>query len=151
MNVVSRVKGMAEKISDECSLFMIRHQGGYLMMTALLGVLSSDCSLCAGRARAVGNAGHRRAEPARAFAGRPGRQGACDSRSLCVRWLALRGALDGGGVFIGCGGDSWAACQYRYGDLPGLQRGQLYIGRLIHATPSADDRQTDRACWISHG
>ena len=40
MNVISRVKRMSEKISDECSLVMIRYQGGYLMMTALLGVLS---------------------------------------------------------------------------------------------------------------
>ena len=39
MNVVSRVKEKAGKISDECSLFIIRHQGGYLMMAALLGVL----------------------------------------------------------------------------------------------------------------
>jgi type IV secretory pathway VirB2 component (pilin) len=39
MNVSSRVKGMSERISDECSLFMIRHQGGYLVMTALLGML----------------------------------------------------------------------------------------------------------------
>jgi len=39
MNIVSRVKEKAGKISDECSLFIIRHQGGYLLMTALLGVL----------------------------------------------------------------------------------------------------------------
>ena len=40
MNVISRVKGMAGKISDECSLVMIGHPRGYLMMTGLLGVLS---------------------------------------------------------------------------------------------------------------
>src|SRR6266705_3151566 len=39
MNLVSRVKGTSGRISDECSLFMIRHQGGYLVMTALLGIL----------------------------------------------------------------------------------------------------------------
>jgi type IV secretory pathway VirB2 component (pilin) len=38
MNVVSRVKETAGKISDDCTLFIIRHQGGYLLMTALLGV-----------------------------------------------------------------------------------------------------------------
>ena len=40
MNVVSRVKGMSERISDECSLVLIRYPQGYLIMTALLGVLS---------------------------------------------------------------------------------------------------------------
>ena len=40
MNVISRVKGMAGKISDECSLVMIGYPRGYLIMTALLGVLS---------------------------------------------------------------------------------------------------------------
>jgi type IV secretory pathway VirB2 component (pilin) len=40
MNVVARVKGMSERISDECSLVMIRYPRGYLMMMALLGVLS---------------------------------------------------------------------------------------------------------------
>ena len=40
MNLISRVKGMSERISDECSLVMIRYPQGYLIMTALLGVLS---------------------------------------------------------------------------------------------------------------
>src|SRR5437773_11914369 len=40
MNISSRVKGMAGNISDECSLVMIGHPRGYLIMTGLLGVLS---------------------------------------------------------------------------------------------------------------
>jgi hypothetical protein len=40
MNLVSRVKGMSERISDECSLVMIGHPQSYLIMTGLLGVLS---------------------------------------------------------------------------------------------------------------
>src|SRR6266702_8192339 len=40
MDVISRVKGMTGNISDECSLVMIGHPRGYLMMTGLLGVLS---------------------------------------------------------------------------------------------------------------
>jgi type IV secretory pathway VirB2 component (pilin) len=40
MNGISRVKGMAQNISDECSLVMIGHPRGYLIMTGLLGVFS---------------------------------------------------------------------------------------------------------------
>lgn len=40
MNFISRVKVMAGKISDECALVMIGYPRGYLIMTALLGVLS---------------------------------------------------------------------------------------------------------------
>jgi type IV secretory pathway VirB2 component (pilin) len=40
MNLISRAKEMSERISDECSLVMIRYPRGYLMMMALLGVLS---------------------------------------------------------------------------------------------------------------
>jgi len=40
MNLVARVKGMSERISDECSLIIIRYPRGYFMMMALLGVLS---------------------------------------------------------------------------------------------------------------
>ena len=40
MNSIYRVKGMARNISDECSLVMIGHPRGYLIMTGLLGVLS---------------------------------------------------------------------------------------------------------------
>ena len=40
MNVICIVKRLEGKISDECSLFIIRHPSGYLITTALLGVLS---------------------------------------------------------------------------------------------------------------
>ena len=40
MNGISRVKGMARNISDECWLVLIGHPRGYLIMTGLLGVLS---------------------------------------------------------------------------------------------------------------
>ena len=40
MNVISRVKGMAGKIRDDCSLVMIGHPRAYLIMTGFLGVLS---------------------------------------------------------------------------------------------------------------
>ena len=40
MNVFSRVKVMSRNIGEECSLFMIRYPRGYLIATALVGVLS---------------------------------------------------------------------------------------------------------------
>lgn len=40
MNLISRVKAMSGKINDECSLVMIGHAKGYLIMTGLVGVLS---------------------------------------------------------------------------------------------------------------
>jgi type IV secretory pathway VirB2 component (pilin) len=40
MNVIAKMKVMSEKISHECSLFVIRYPRGYLMATALVGVIS---------------------------------------------------------------------------------------------------------------
>ena len=40
MNVISRVKALSDKISEAYSSFMIRYPRGYLMATALIGVLS---------------------------------------------------------------------------------------------------------------
>ena len=151
MNIVSRVKRMSEKISDECSLFMIRHPRGYLMMTAFLGVLSLIVLFAPdARAQLETQVTDALNPLARLLVG-PVAKGLAIVGLFAFVGLALCRALDGCGVFIGCGGDSWSTCQYRHGDLPGLQRRQLYIGRLIHATPSADDRQTDRAPRVSHG
>ena len=128
MNVVSKVEAAVGRLSVAWLSLAVRYPMAYLVMTAFIGVVVSDCFLCAGSERAAGNAGHDRAKSARAPVGGSDCQGTCSHRIVCLCRLALCRALDGCCVVSGRGGHSWAPCQHCHGNISGFDREHFYSG-----------------------
>ena len=120
MKIISRIKSMLGKIGLACSSFVLRYPRGYLATTALVGVLSLIVFFAPEASAQLETQVTDALNPlARLLVG-PVAKGLAIIGLFAFVGLALRRAVDGGGVFSGCRGDSWAVGQYRDGDLSRL-------------------------------